>query len=714
MPSSCQYLSDGPITHKSEDLFNRAPFADRIAQTIATRTDPSSIVIGIYGAWGDGKTSVLEMMTETLSKYENIVTIKFNPWIFQSEELLLRGFFATLADALQKTLPTNKEKFGTILNTYGSVLSFISLGEAAKDIGKSLSTVSIDEERKKIETILEDEQAKVVVFIDDIDRLDRNETHAIFKLVKLSANFRYTTYVLAFDHEVVSAALGERYGQGGQEAGQAFLEKIIQVPLHLPPAEEISLRNLAIHGVNAALTHAEIKLTQTQADTFLVRFIDGFQNQLTTPRLAKLYSNALMFALPLLKGEVNPIDLMLIEGVRVFYPRLYKKIHDNPSIFLGGIEQKYQYGTQKPDDEVGLLLRQSIPNLTDKEYLNIRQNILEPLFPRVSNTTYANDWAAKQNICSYLYFHKYFLYAIPSGDISDVKFNALLENFHTKETNEQQSILYELSEQNSIPKLIEKLRKSEEVLTEGQARAFLYAVCENTSLLPRERGLLLYRDTWTQASILVAHLLKKIDKKERREVALHLMSNTDPVNFCIKCMSWIHLSKDTPEEDRIISEKDEEDLKKVLVERIQYIDKITPLYKQFPQDATVLYNLWKMQAGRESVSKRLVDQFNANPSEVDLLIRCYASKSWSLESGIPLRGHFEKHEYNALTSLLDVDYLVNNLQRRYGAELNDSQFEPLGEMSDELFFAYQFMECYTQAQKEKEEKENIENNPTKE
>ena len=57
-----QYASDQPIATRADDRFNRAPFATRMADTIATRVDPASIVIGLYGPWGDGKTSVLEMM----------------------------------------------------------------------------------------------------------------------------------------------------------------------------------------------------------------------------------------------------------------------------------------------------------------------------------------------------------------------------------------------------------------------------------------------------------------------------------------------------------------------------------------------------------------------------------------------------------------------------------------------------------------------------
>ena len=244
------FVADEPITAASQDRFRRAPFAARVADTIARRGEPSSLVIGIFGPWGDGKTSVLQMMEERLGLYDDCIVVRFNPWHFPSEEQLLRGFFSTLADALGKKLPTLKERAGELLKDYGSLLSFASLtvgglvqlrpGEATRGLGEALSNVGLNELKDRIERLLDEGGKRMVIMVDDIDRLDRTETHSIFKLVKLSASFRHTAYVLAFDDEVVAAALGERYGAGGDRAGRAFLEKIVQVPLHLPPADQMS------------------------------------------------------------------------------------------------------------------------------------------------------------------------------------------------------------------------------------------------------------------------------------------------------------------------------------------------------------------------------------------------------------------------------------------------------------------------------------------
>ena len=65
--ATADYASDQPITSAIDDRFGRWPFASRIAETLATRTDRSSVVIGMYGPWGDGKTSTLRLIEEALS-----------------------------------------------------------------------------------------------------------------------------------------------------------------------------------------------------------------------------------------------------------------------------------------------------------------------------------------------------------------------------------------------------------------------------------------------------------------------------------------------------------------------------------------------------------------------------------------------------------------------------------------------------------------------
>lgn len=701
-----QYIADQPISGKAEDRFNRSFFATRIAETIATRIDPSSIVLGLFGPWGDGKTSVLEMMQEALGSYPNAIVVRFNPWHFQSEDLLLRGFFATLADAMGQSLPNVKEKAGDLLKKYGNVLSLASLtvggvvqlrpGDAVKGVGEAMSNVGLDELRKRIERMLDDANKRLVILIDDIDRLDREETHAIFKLVKLSASFRHTSYVLAFDDAVVSAALGERYGAGGASAGRAFLEKIIQVPLHLPPADENSLRQLALEGVQNALNQAGIELTQAQIDAFIRHFDDALLPRLETPRRAKLFSNALMFALPILKGEVNPVDLMLIEGIRVLYPLLYTGIRENSQLFLRGERNVRQNALQGTASRIDSLIERLTPELGADEQEGVKSRLLVPLFPRIGSTGYGNEWdeiwGSEQKVCSSQYFKRYFTYSVPVGDVSDASVAELCDVAPVASNEEKRALILGFAERQGLPRVISRLRQREGSLTQVQASALITAFGLNGDLLPRERGMMVMADTRAKAGMLIAGLLRQIPTAmERQAEAERAIAIAAPVGFAMECIRWIRHYEDKPPEKRVLADEGEEPLREILTTRIEEADAISPLFIAHPKDAPSLYWSWADKAPAGRVRQRLEALFDAVPEQLDTFLSCYVGEAWGMENGLPRPADFEREQYNSVSRLLPANYIAENLRLRYGEELDTPQNYPPETMAQPRRIAHQFM-----------------------
>ncbi|PKG42573.1 P-loop NTPase fold protein [Psychroflexus sp. MES1-P1E] len=75
------FSSDKPVENEEQDRFQRYNFSKRIADTIIQRENEEGIVIGIYGAWGEGKTSVLNFIQKELDKQKTILTVALNPWI---------------------------------------------------------------------------------------------------------------------------------------------------------------------------------------------------------------------------------------------------------------------------------------------------------------------------------------------------------------------------------------------------------------------------------------------------------------------------------------------------------------------------------------------------------------------------------------------------------------------------------------------------------
>ena len=110
--------ADAPLSASTNDKFHRWPFAKRVARVIASRTDLESIVIGINGAWGEGKTTVFNFIEEALMNIPHVVCFRFNPWRFPDENKLIRDFFQSLAGAVDKKLDKNHEKIGSFLSKY--------------------------------------------------------------------------------------------------------------------------------------------------------------------------------------------------------------------------------------------------------------------------------------------------------------------------------------------------------------------------------------------------------------------------------------------------------------------------------------------------------------------------------------------------------------------------------------------------------------------
>ena len=352
-----QYLSDKPIDEKIQDKFGRYPFSKRIAETIISSKNNDCIVIGIYGAWGEGKTSVLNFIENEFVVQEEFVITKFNPWRFQDEVTLISQFFTQISESINKKSTrlakigeklANRDNIGTLLADYGDNLSYLPYGDIAKKgaegVGKFLKT-DLEEKKKKIAKKLFESKYKIVIFIDDIDRLDKEEIYSLFRLVKLSADFPKTVYILAFDEEMVSAAIGTRFGSGDKSSGRGFLEKIIQVPLKLPEARPNALKEYFLELLQEKLKELNVAFSGDDQDRFSNSFIRFILPKLKTPRHAIRYINGISFIIPLIGEEINIVDLLLIEGIKNLYPKHYEFIKSNKYLEINSAQQHQKHSS---------------------------------------------------------------------------------------------------------------------------------------------------------------------------------------------------------------------------------------------------------------------------------------------------------------------------------------------------------------------------------
>jgi len=442
------FSADPPATTQAEDYFQRYGFASRIAQVLLARRESSSLTLGVYGAWGEGKTSVMRFIEQELATRSDAIVINFNPWRFSDEPSLLLAFFTTLAERLKPLSPdtrwykSRKESIGEAVLKYAGYATLLKatpapgLADALPGLGKALADVPLEKLKARIEQFLQAAQRKIVVIIDDIDRLEKTEIHAVFRLVRLTADFPYTTYILCFDDRIVASSIGERFADGSQQSGYEFLEKIIHVPLRLPQATKRDLRDYLFTALTSAIEQVGVPVPAADLAKFRESFGSYFLARFTTPRLAKRFVNSLSFVLPLLQNEVNYPDLLLIEATKLFYPSLYALIREHPGYFLGSFEVQYR---SAPDERQRhtVFFEQHLGSLSLDTQASVKE-LLAELFPKLAQlwpTRYLypehEELFNEKRLASAHYFDRYFSYTILKGEVSDVVYDAFFNALAT-------------------------------------------------------------------------------------------------------------------------------------------------------------------------------------------------------------------------------------------------------------------------------------------
>ncbi|MCG6418694.1 KAP family NTPase, partial [Vibrio fluvialis] len=142
---------------------------------------------------------MLNFIEKSLESDENVICIKFNPWRFGTEDELLTGFFFDIAEALDAELIKTGDKLKDFFKKAAPAPPALMGAKGAGDaFGEFISGPDINELKKRIESELELAKRRVLILVDDVDRLEKTEIHALFRLVKLTADFKYTSYILAF------------------------------------------------------------------------------------------------------------------------------------------------------------------------------------------------------------------------------------------------------------------------------------------------------------------------------------------------------------------------------------------------------------------------------------------------------------------------------------------------------------------------------------
>lgn len=687
---------DEPIATSKEDRFGRENFANAVAEALVTVPNHKSITVGLYGTWGSGKTSIINLATGHLAQKhgENVVVIKFNPWIFSSTESLHMAFFGVLASQLRNKLQKGERNIATALQKYGELtgsvgnvagLFFPPAGIIAKALpffAKAISAKEVDIEatRKQVDKLLVDSGKRVIVIIDDIDRLDSDEIHQIFKLVKNIAHFSNVSYLLSFDQVVVAEALAQRY-PANPAVGGNFIDKIVQLPLYVPSVDQSLLNKYLTEELDKIILQSKLDITEDDMSRFQIAYFNrGAEDLFDTPRKVVRYLNTIDFSIERLGNETSFTDIALIDLLRNFYPELYKRLADNRDLILGqgvhgerdgqqqAITKKVLFGSSNPDSMEVVLTRELFPTL-------------DWVFGGSGwGGDFTKSWEEEKRICSDKYFNRYFSYDIPIGDVADAKIDSLLLALDPSSITPAKAIkLFEnMSKKSDLTLLISKLRHREEDLNPTVSENLAKVLVATGSSFPRPKQALAgdRLSAYVQSAVLAVRLTRNTGKPYDLLTAFLKEVSLD---YAIQLFNWVRVNTEKEKGDGedfkpLISADELETLGKSLAQRIKAYGRNHNLQAEFPHDVAYIMWIWEKWGEKADIKRYLERSFNNSPSHAIEFLMAYVGDAWEMGTGKKTRTEFRREAYDSIAAVVEPDIFVEPLIKLYGEQVNKGEY----------------------------------------
>src|SRR5258708_3667748 len=267
-----ELLTDNPIILLKDDKFRFAPYAEALTKSILN-AEPLPLCVGIFGAWGSGKTSFMNLLkyfiveaTKEEAKnppHKKTEIIWFNPWKYDQKEDLWNALIQTILNSIieaQTIKPEIKDtaRHLALAATWLALKKVVPAVTAGVISSENLDAVVTAFNKKDekyyrhINAFEEDftkvvkdftNDGKLVVFIDDLDRCLPENAITVLESLKLFIGNAHCIFVLGMDHSVVEAGIKIRYGDKALITGRDYLDKIIQVPFFLPSASYDDLKD---------------------------------------------------------------------------------------------------------------------------------------------------------------------------------------------------------------------------------------------------------------------------------------------------------------------------------------------------------------------------------------------------------------------------------------------------------------------------------------
>lgn len=324
-------MPDAPLhLSRENDLLDTMSYVHQLKELIKNTASPqSAFAIGLVSPWGYGKTTFLGYLKSQFSNDDNIV-MGFDVWKCKTASVVINNFF----DLLREKLSPHSFSISRLIKDY----TYLLMKHSEHGFVKSLTGIffrsrNIEEAYENINREIRKINKRVIITIDDVDRLDKEEIFEVVRLIRNTGSFSNTFFIVAYDKNYLLNAISHINAYNPNLS----LEKIFQLEFALPALDDQQLMEYLV----LQLKHFLTPQSQKDLEEFRKReFTFGnIKTDLTSifirnVRDVKRFINTFKVDYAFLKDEVFFQDFYNLELIKFKYPEIYMEFYRNRTLLL--------------------------------------------------------------------------------------------------------------------------------------------------------------------------------------------------------------------------------------------------------------------------------------------------------------------------------------------------------------------------------------------
>lgn len=529
------------------DLLDRRSIINNLANIIIKSKPQGKFVISLEGRWGTGKTTILKNVKKIINETDNNIVVidDFDPWTYGSEESIVENFF-------QCVLRQNDLK----INSSEIRHSISVLANAVIDYPERINLVTaifcrnkdVQESKKEINEYLKLCGKRIVMYIDNLDRVDDDKIIFIFKLIGNVLDFERVTYVISFDDEKV-----QRIFNDNLNIDYDYIKKIVQLQIKVPEVDSSVIQNVAkkcsSNLISLYVNSDKEKQEYDDTISYIVKYIEDIRDY-------KRFANSVLMPAISNENTLSKRDKLIIQYIRMNNFELYKDIYNHRKYFISEDlrydEDLYMtiFSKDKFNSDAGDFFKSLFAKEVNKKYIEL----LCMLFPYISRYSKEQDIRSDyvydkqtereriektRGIASAKYFNLYFSDTENEFSVLGKFIKGFIENINKNNENIDHNVYSVL---NDIPRVLHK-EFTEEIqlyindINQTSVYSFLHALFMNSWQFSNSSGFA-ELSARRRCEVIMWMLLQRLSDSEYENFLREIQNQYDKIEIINGITYW--------------------------------------------------------------------------------------------------------------------------------------------------------------------------------